>query len=53
MKELITQTTNKIKDKGGSLMLNGKVQLIFWGNWNESSVDPSKEKIENCNPAYY
>ena len=48
MKELITRTTNKIKDKGGPVMLNSKVQLIFWGNWNDPSVDPSKEKIETA-----
>jgi hypothetical protein len=26
-------------------MANAKVQLIFWGNWNDSSLDPSKDKI--------
>jgi hypothetical protein len=39
---------DKIKDKGGRVLKNAKVQLIFWGKWNDPSIDPSKQKIENA-----
>jgi hypothetical protein len=39
---------DKIKDKGGRVLKNAKVQLIFWGKWNDPSIDPSKEKIETA-----
>jgi hypothetical protein len=39
---------DKIKDKGGHVLKNAKVQLIFWGKWNDPSIDPSKEKIETA-----
>jgi len=49
MKELSASTTNgKIKDKTGPILTNGKVQLIFWGDWNDPTINPSKERIENA-----
>jgi hypothetical protein len=46
MKEATTGTMDKIVDQGGPVMANAKVQLIFWGDWNDSSLDPSKDTIE-------
>ncbi len=37
--------THKIIDKGGRVLTNAQVQLIFWGDWNNSSLNPSKDKI--------
>jgi hypothetical protein len=45
MKEATTGTTHKIVDQGGPVMVNAKVQLIFWGDWNDKSLDPSKDTI--------
>jgi hypothetical protein len=58
MEELSATTTDKIKNKGGRVFKNAKVQLIFWGDWNNPSIDPSKEKIETAiqniiNSEYY
>ena len=39
---------DKINDKGGPVLKNAKVQLIFWGKWNDSAIDPSKERIETA-----
>jgi hypothetical protein len=58
MKEATNGTTHKILDKGGPVMTNAKVQLIFWGDWNDTSLDPSKDTIETAiqkiiNSEYY
>jgi hypothetical protein len=45
MKEMTNGTTHKIVDQGGPVLTNAKVQLIFWGDWNDSSLDPSKDTI--------
>jgi hypothetical protein len=39
---------DKIKDKEGPVLKNAKVQLIFWGKWNDPSIDPSKGRIETA-----
>jgi hypothetical protein len=44
--EVTTGTMDKIVDQGGPVLANAKVQLIFWGDWNDSSLDPSKDTIE-------
>jgi hypothetical protein len=46
MKEATIGTMDKIVDQGGPVMANAKVQLIFWGDWNDSSLNPSKATIE-------
>ena len=48
MEELSSSTTDKIKDKTGPVLMNGKVQLIFWGDWDDPALNPSKERIENA-----
>lgn len=48
MENLTNHTLDKIKDKGGQVFKNAKVQVIFWGKWNDPSIDPSKEKIETA-----
>jgi hypothetical protein len=49
---------DKIVDQGGPVMANAKVQLIFWGDWNNSSQNPSKDTIATAiqsiiNSEYY
>jgi hypothetical protein len=49
---------DKIIDQHGPVMANAKVQLIFWGDWNNSSIDLSKAAIETAiqkiiNSEYY
>ena len=60
MEELSASKTNeKIKNKGGPILKNAKVVLIFWGkDWNNPSIDVSKERIETAiqniiNSEYY
>jgi hypothetical protein len=48
MKTAINRTKPTIIDKGGPVLTNGKVQLIFWGDWNNSSLAPFKEAIANA-----
>jgi hypothetical protein len=45
MKKSNNSTKPQIIDKGGPVLANGKVQLIFWGDWNNPSLDPSKDTI--------
>ena len=44
--------THKIRDKGGRVLTNAKVQLIFWGDWN-TSLNPFKDKVASSNAEYY
>jgi hypothetical protein len=58
MSQTAASKTDKIVDQGGPVMANAKVQLIFWGNWNDSSLDPSKDRIATAiqkiiNSEYY
>jgi hypothetical protein len=58
MEQVSMNTNDKIKYHAGPVLKNAKVQLIFLGNWNDSSIDPSKERIETAiqniiNSEYY
>jgi len=48
MEKITNHTLDKIKYKGGPVLKNAKVQLIFWGKWDDPSIDPSKEKIQTA-----